>query len=110
MTGGPGTGKTTTLNAIISLYERQGCKVMIAAPTGRAAQRISDLTGYEAKTIHRLLEVEFDMTGVPRFKHNEHNPLICDVMVVDEMSMVSLRMNLRRRQALRWMRRRAGRR
>lgn len=92
MTGGPGTGKTTTLNAIISLYERQGCKVMIAAPTGRAAQRISDLTGYEAKTIHRLLEVEFDMTGVPRFKHNEHNPLICDVMVVDEMSMVDVQL------------------
>ncbi|MBQ8725389.1 MAG: AAA family ATPase, partial [Oscillospiraceae bacterium] len=68
----------------------QGCKVMIAAPTGRAAQRISDLTGYEAKTIHRLLEVEFDMAGIPRFKHNEHNPLICDVMVVDEMSMVDV--------------------
>lgn len=90
MTGGPGTGKTTTLNAIISLYEKQGCRVMIAAPTGRAAQRISDLTGYEAKTIHRLLEVEFDMAGQPRFKHNENNPLICDVMVVDEMSMVDV--------------------
>lgn len=90
MTGGPGTGKTTTLNAIISLYERQGYKVMIAAPTGRAAQRISDLTGYNAKTIHRLLEVEFDMTGQPRFKHNEKNPLICDVLVVDEMSMVDV--------------------
>ncbi|MDD6270342.1 MAG: ATP-dependent RecD-like DNA helicase [Oscillospiraceae bacterium] len=90
MTGGPGTGKTTTLNAIISLYEKQGCKVMIAAPTGRAAQRISDLTGYHAKTIHRLLEVEFDMTGEPRFKHNEKNPLICDVLVVDEMSMVDV--------------------
>ncbi len=90
MTGGPGTGKTTTLNAIISLYERQGCRVMIAAPTGRAAQRISDLTGYEAKTIHRLLEVEFDMAGQTRFKHNESNPLICDVIVVDEMSMVDV--------------------
>lgn len=90
MTGGPGTGKTTTLNAIISLYEKQGCRVMIAAPTGRAAQRISDLTGYEAKTIHRLLEVEFDGGGLPRFKHNESNPLICDVMVVDEMSMVDV--------------------
>lgn len=90
MTGGPGTGKTTTLNAIISLYEKQGCKVMIAAPTGRAAQRISDLTGYHAKTIHRLLEVEFDMTGETRFKHNEKNPLICDVLVVDEMSMVDV--------------------
>ncbi len=90
MTGGPGTGKTTTLNAIISLYEKQGCKVMIAAPTGRAAQRISDLTGYHAKTIHRLLEAEFDMAGEPRFKHNEKNPLICDVLIVDEMSMVDV--------------------
>ncbi len=90
MTGGPGTGKTTTLNAIISIYEKLGYKVMIAAPTGRAAQRISDLTGYEAKTIHRLLEVEFDMAGQPRFKHNENNPLICDVIVVDEMSMVDV--------------------
>lgn len=90
MTGGPGTGKTTTLNAIISLYEKQGCKVMIAAPTGRAAQRISDLTGYHAKTIHRLLEVEFDMSGEPRFKHNEKNPLICDVLIIDEMSMVDV--------------------
>lgn len=90
MTGGPGTGKTTTLNAIISIYEKLGCKVMIAAPTGRAAQRVSDLTGYDAKTIHRLLEVEFDMSGQPRFKHNEHNPLICDVIVVDEMSMVDV--------------------
>lgn len=90
MTGGPGTGKTTTLNAIISLYEKQGCRVMIAAPTGRAAQRISDLTGYHAKTIHRLLEVEFDMSGETRFKHNEKNPLLCDVVVVDEMSMVDV--------------------
>ncbi len=90
MTGGPGTGKTTTLNAIISIYEKLGYKVMIAAPTGRAAQRISDLTGYNAKTIHRLLEVEFDMAGMPRFKHNENNPLICDVIVVDEMSMVDV--------------------
>lgn len=90
MTGGPGTGKTTTLNAIISLYEKQGYRVMIAAPTGRAAQRISDLTGYHAKTIHRLLEVEFDMAGETRFKHNEKNPLLCDVLVVDEMSMVDV--------------------
>src|SRR5699024_849824 len=58
LTGGPGTGKTTTLNAIISLYEQQGLKVMICAPTGRAAKRISDLTGYEAKSIHRLLGVK----------------------------------------------------
>ncbi len=92
LTGGPGTGKTTTLNAIISLYIKQGYKVMIAAPTGRAAQRISELTGYNAKTIHRLLEVEFDMTGQTRFKHNEKNPLLCDVIIVDEMSMVDVLM------------------
>ncbi len=90
LTGGPGTGKTTTLNGMISLYEKQGYQVMIAAPTGRAAQRISDLTGYEAKTIHRLLEVEFDMAGMTKFRHNETNPLSCDVIVIDEMSMVDV--------------------
>lgn len=90
LTGGPGTGKTTTLNAIISLYEKQGSVVMLAAPTGRAAKRISDLTGYDAKTIHRLLEVEFDMGGQLKFKHNETNPLLGDVLIVDEMSMVDV--------------------
>ena len=88
LTGGPGTGKTTTLNAIISLYEQQGLNVMIAAPTGRAAKRISDLTGYEAKTIHRLLEVEYSSGDTLRFVHNENNLLDCDAMIVDEMSMV----------------------
>jgi exodeoxyribonuclease V alpha subunit len=88
LTGGPGTGKTTTLKAIISLYEQKGMKVMIAAPTGRAAKRISDLTGYEAKTIHRMLEVAFDNGGKLKFKHDENNPVACDVMIVDEMSMV----------------------
>ena len=90
LTGGPGTGKTTTLNAIIELYEKQGYRVMIAAPTGRAASRISDLTGYEASTIHRMLAVEYDMSGNMRFQHNEHNPLDCDVMILDEMSMVDV--------------------
>lgn len=90
LTGGPGTGKTTTLNAIIALYEKQGYRVMIAAPTGRAASRVSDLTGYEASTIHRMLAVEYDMSGNMRFQHNEQNPLDCDVMVVDEMSMVDV--------------------
>lgn len=90
LTGGPGTGKTTTLNAIISLYEKQGYKVMIAAPTGRAAKRISDLTGYDAKTIHRLLEVQFEPNGMSKFLHNEENPLECNVLVVDEMSMVDV--------------------
>lgn len=88
LTGGPGTGKTTALKAIISLYEQRGMKVMIAAPTGKAAKRISDLTGYEAKTVHRMLEVAFDGSGRLKFKHNENNPLSCDVMIVDEMSMV----------------------
>ena len=90
MTGGPGTGKTTTLNAIISLYEKKGESVMLAAPTGRAAKRMSDLTGREARTIHRLLEVEFDAGGKLKFKHNESDPLECDVVVVDEMSMVDI--------------------
>lgn len=88
LTGGPGTGKTTTLNAIISLYEQQGLRVMIAAPTGRAAKRISDLTGYDAKTIHRLLEVGFENNGKLKFIHDENNPINCDVLIVDEMSMV----------------------
>ena len=89
LTGGPGTGKTTTLNAIISLYEQQGLKAVIAAPTGRAAKRISDLTGYTAKTIHRLLEVAYDDgSGIMKFVHNEQNTIDCDVLIVDEMSMV----------------------
>ena len=88
LTGGPGTGKTTTLNGIISLFQQQGMNVMIAAPTGRAAKRISDLTGFEAKTIHRLLEVKFSDGERPKFSHNENNQLDCDVMIIDEMSMV----------------------
>ncbi len=88
LTGGPGTGKTTTLKAIISLYEQRGMNVMITAPTGRAAKRIADLTGYPAKTIHRLLEVMYDNSGQLKFKHNEQNPVSCDVMIIDEMSMV----------------------
>lgn len=88
LTGGPGTGKTTTLKAIISLFEQRGLSVMICAPTGRAAKRISDLTGYPAKTVHRLLEVMYDSSGVLKFKHNETNTIPCDVMIIDEMSMV----------------------
>ncbi len=88
LTGGPGTGKTTTLNAIVSLFKQRGLSVMICAPTGRAAKRIADLTNYPAKTIHRLLEVEYDSLGNTRFKHNEQNQLDCDVVIVDEMSMV----------------------
>lgn len=87
LTGGPGTGKTTTLNAIISLYEQQGMKPLICAPTGRAAKRASDLTGYEAKTIHRLLGVKAG-GEIAGFEHNENNLLDCDAVIVDEMSMV----------------------
>lgn len=87
LTGGPGTGKTTTLNAIISLFEQQGMKPLICAPTGRAAKRVSDLTGYEAKTIHRLLGVRAG-GEIAGFEHNEENLLDCDVVIIDEMSMV----------------------
>lgn len=90
LTGGPGTGKTTALNAIISIFEKQGRNVLLAAPTGRAAKRMSDLTGKEAKTIHRLLEVVYDAGGKLTFAHNENNPLECDVIVIDEMSMVDV--------------------
>lgn len=86
LTGGPGTGKTTTLKAIISLFEQHGLNVMITAPTGRAAKRIADLTGYPAKTVHRLLESVFD--GNVKFRKNEKDPLSADVVVIDEMSMV----------------------
>lgn len=88
LTGGPGTGKTTTLNAIISLFEQQGLHVFITAPTGRAAKRISDLTGYDAKTIHRLLDIEPSDGEKFKFVHNEMNLLDCDVIIIDEMSMV----------------------
>lgn len=88
LTGGPGTGKTTTLNAIISILEAQGEKVFLAAPTGRAAKRMSELTGREAKTIHRLLHVEWDDRNRPVFAKNERDLLACDALVVDELSMV----------------------
>ncbi len=88
LTGGPGTGKTTTLEAIITLLEDMGQTVAIAAPTGRAAKRISELTGKEAKTLHRLLEVKWDDEDIPIFDRNEKNPLEADAVVVDELSMV----------------------
>lgn len=88
LTGGPGTGKTTTLNAIISLYQQQGLNVMICAPTGRAAKRLSDLTGFDAKTIHRLLEVKHTSGDTLAFIHDENNLLDCDALIIDEMSMV----------------------
>lgn len=87
LTGGPGTGKTTTLNAVISLCRQRGLKIKLAAPTGRAAKRMADLTGSQAQTIHRLLEVDFGAGG-NSFKRCEENPLSCDVLIIDEMSMV----------------------
>ena len=88
LTGGPGTGKTTTLNAIIHILKEKGVEVLLAAPTGRAAKRMSDLTGEEAKTIHRLLEVEWDNSDNPTFRRNERNQLECECIVIDELSMV----------------------
>ena len=87
ITGGPGTGKTTILNAIIELYQAAGKKLLLAAPTGRAAKRMAEVTGREAKTIHRLLEVEY-RGGQPRFLRDDANPLKADVVLIDEMSMV----------------------
>lgn len=88
LTGGPGTGKTTTLNAIIKILKNKGQKVLLCAPTGRAAQRMSEVTGDEAKTIHRLLEVAWSKDDIPEFKRNEHNTLKCDALIIDEVSMV----------------------
>ena len=90
LTGGPGTGKTTTLNAIIKILQSRGQKVLLAAPTGRAAQRMSELTGQEAKTIHRLLEVGWDRQDKPVFSKNERNQLKCEALIIDEVSMVDV--------------------
>lgn len=90
LTGGPGTGKTTTLNAIISLLEEAGINIALAAPTGRAAKRMSELCNREAKTIHRLLEVEWGENDKQSFKKNEKNPLEFDCIVVDELSMMDI--------------------
>lgn len=92
LTGGPGTGKTTTLNAIIKILKDKGQKVILCAPTGRAAQRMSEVTGDEAKTIHRLLEVAWDKDDRPAFKKNEKNMLKCDALIIDEVSMVDARL------------------
>ncbi len=90
LTGGPGTGKTTTINAMIACFEQMGERVALAAPTGRAAKRLSELTGRKAQTIHRLLEVDFSKDNLVRFIHNEKNKLRYDVVIVDEMSMVDV--------------------
>ncbi len=88
LTGGPGTGKTTTLNAIIKLFENRNLEIELAAPTGRAAKRMTELTGRDAKTIHRLLEVEWGEGDKQQFVRNEKNPLNCDVIIIDEASMI----------------------
>lgn len=88
LTGGPGTGKTTTLNAVIELFEKRGSDVTLAAPTGRAAKRMTELTGRDAKTIHRLLEAEHTNDSKHRFARNEKNQLDSEVLIVDEASMI----------------------
>lgn len=88
LTGGPGTGKTTTVNGILKLFELDGIDVALAAPTGRAAKRMSEITGKEAKTIHRLLEVEWDKHDRPVFSRNARNPINAGAIIVDELSMV----------------------
>jgi len=85
ITGGPGTGKTTIINAILKIFSRLGVKIMLAAPTGRAAKRMSEATGHEAKTIHRMLEYSIQKGG---FQKNELNPLNCDLIIIDEASMI----------------------
>ena len=93
LTGGPGTGKTTTINAMIQFFEREGMDVYLAAPTGRAAKRMTEATGYEARTIHRMLELAYMPEGSDnrmQFGRNEENPLETDVIIIDEMSMVDL--------------------
>lgn len=93
LTGGPGTGKTTTINTIIRYFEAEGLDLFLAAPTGRAAKRMTEATGYEARTIHRMLELSGAMPEEGRrasFERNEENPLEADVIIVDEMSMVDI--------------------
>lgn len=95
LSGGPGTGKTTTINMIIRYFEQEGMDIFLAAPTGRAAKRMTEATGFEAKTIHRLLELNGDMSddrqaSAVHFEKNELNPLEADVVIIDEMSMVDI--------------------
>lgn len=96
LSGGPGTGKTTTINMIIRYFESEGMDIFLAAPTGRAAKRMTEATGFEAKTIHRLLELNSalsdDDTRRANFERNQENPLEADVMIIDEMSMVDIQL------------------
>ena len=90
ITGGPGTGKTTTINTIIRYFELEGLEIFLAAPTGRAAMRMSETTGFEARTVHRMLELNGGAEGSGGFERDESNPLEADVIIVDEMSMVDI--------------------
>jgi exodeoxyribonuclease V alpha subunit len=91
LTGGPGTGKTTTINAIIKAFVDRDMEVLLAAPTGRAAKRMTETTGYTAKTIHRLLEISMGKDDLhQKFERNEDYPLECDVLIIDEASMVDI--------------------
>ncbi|MCI8354755.1 MAG: ATP-dependent RecD-like DNA helicase [Lachnospiraceae bacterium] len=92
LSGGPGTGKTTTINTIIRYFEKEGMDILLAAPTGRAAKRMTETTGFEARTIHRLLEVNGSAQEerTAQFERNEENPLEADVLIIDEMSMVDI--------------------
>ncbi len=90
ITGGPGTGKTTTINAILRYFELEGVDVFLGAPTGRAAKRMSETTGYEARTIHRMLELNGGIDGNAGFARNEECPLETDAVIIDEMSMVDI--------------------
>lgn len=91
ITGGPGTGKTTIIKCIIKMFEKRGMNVVLAAPTGRAAKRITETTGYDAKTIHRLLEMEYlPENEIPIFTKNDENPLEANVIIIDEASMVDV--------------------
>ena len=93
LTGGPGTGKTTTINTMLRFFDSEGMSILLAAPTGRAAKRMTEATGYEAQTIHRLLEVNVnpeDENSIGGFLRNRQNPLEADVIIIDEMSMVDL--------------------
>jgi len=90
VTGGPGTGKTTIIRGLLALYQRMGLRIALTAPTGRAAKRMTESTGMEAKTIHRLLEFEFEEGDFVHFQHNSANPVAFDVVIADEMSMVDM--------------------
>ena len=96
LSGGPGTGKTTTINMIIRYFESEGMDIFLAAPTGRAAKRMTEATGFEAKTIHRLLELNSALSGddsrKANFERNQENPLEADVVIIDEMSMVDIQL------------------